>query len=248
MNERQEHLLMLLKDKNYLTIAELSKVLHYSPSTIRRDLKMLANKGLVKRTHGGAIRLKANEIETPTTIKQHINLSEKKYIAQLASAYVQNRQNIFIDSSSTANILARCLGSFKDLNIVTTNLETAIYLNLHTQNKISIIGGNMVDTYTSSMITVNYLMNYVFDISFMSCRGVSLKYGVTDKVESESNVKQALIKRTKKSILLVDSAKFGQALPYKDCELCQISAIVTNEKPDEQFSKLFEQNGVEIVY
>ncbi|WP_228706358.1 MULTISPECIES: DeoR/GlpR family DNA-binding transcription regulator [Lactobacillus] len=153
-----------------------------------------------------------------------------------------------MDNSSTANILARCLGTFKDLNIVTTNLETAIYLNLHTQNKISIIGGNMIDTYTSSMSTVEYLMDFVFDISFMSCRGVSLKYGVTDKVESESNVRRALIKRTKKSILLVDSAKFGQALPYKDCELCQISAVVTNEKPDKQYNEFFERNGVEIVY
>lgn len=53
----------------------------------------------------------------------------------------------------------------------------------------------MIDTYTSSMSTVEYLMDFVFDISFMSCRGVSLKYGVTDKVESESNVRRALIKK-----------------------------------------------------
>ncbi|MCX8725966.1 DeoR/GlpR transcriptional regulator [Lactobacillus panisapium] len=56
MNERQEYLLMLLKEKNYLTIDELSKVLHYSPSTVRRDLKKLSSKGLVKRIHGGVIK------------------------------------------------------------------------------------------------------------------------------------------------------------------------------------------------
>ena len=73
--------------------------------------------------------------------QQHINLTEKKYIAALASGYVENRQNIFLDSSSTANILAKNLAAFNDLNISTTNLETAIYLNLHTQNKINVIGG-----------------------------------------------------------------------------------------------------------
>ena len=56
MNERQEYLLMLLKEKNYLTIDELSKVLHYSSSTVRRDLKKLSSKGLVKRIHGGVIK------------------------------------------------------------------------------------------------------------------------------------------------------------------------------------------------
>lgn len=248
MNERQNRLLALLQERNFITISDLSKSLHYSTSTIRRDLNALADKGLVQRIHGGVIGLKANEVETPTTIKQHLNLNEKKYIAELASAYVENRQSVFLDSSSTVNILSHYLGSFKDLNIVTTNLETAIYLNLHTKNKVSVIGGSVIDTYTSSIITVNYLRRYVFDISFMSCRGLSLKYGVTDKVESESSLKQTLLSCTKKSVLLIDSSKFGQTLPYKDCELSQISSIVTDKKPDRDYCELFDRNNIDIVY
>ncbi|WP_410476883.1 sugar phosphate isomerase family [Lactobacillus helsingborgensis] len=64
---------------------------------------------------------------------------------------------------------------------------------MHTQNKINVIGGRMIDTYSSSMITARNLRDYVFDISFMSCRGFSLEYGVTDKVESESSPKHTLI-------------------------------------------------------
>ena len=248
MKDRQKLLLTILKDKNFLTISDLAKHMHYSASTIRRDLKELENNGLVQRIHGGALVLKPNEIETPTTIKQHINLTEKKYIAALASGYVENRQNIFLDSSSTANILAKNLAAFSDLNIATTNLETAIYLNLHTQNKINVIGGRMIDTYSSSMITARNLRNYVFDISFMSCRGFSLEYGVTDKVESESSLKHTLIECSKKLVLLVDSNKMGLVFPYRDCKLSQIFAVVTDKRPAKQYSKLFEKNNVEVVY
>ena len=96
MKDRQKLLLTILKDKNFLTISDLAKHMHYSASTIRRDLKELENNGLVQRIHGGALVLKPNEIETPTTIKQHINLTEKKYIAALASGYVENLSLIHI--------------------------------------------------------------------------------------------------------------------------------------------------------
>lgn len=248
MNKRQEFLLTLLKEKNFLTITEISKLLHYSDSTVRRDLKVLSDNGLVQRINGGAFVLKPNEIETPTTIKQHLNLSEKKYIASLAAGFIENRQNIFLDSSSTANTLSHFLEAFKDLNITTTNLETAIYLNLHTQNKINVLGGTLIDTNTSGMIAASYLKNYVFDVSFMSCRGLSLKYGVTDRVESESNLKHSLLECTKKMVLLIDNTKFGQVLPYKDCELNQLSALVTDKKPTTSFNELLEENKVEVVY
>lgn len=248
MKDRQKLLLTTLKDRNFLTINDLAKVMHYSASTIRRDLKELENNGLVQRIHGGALVLKPNEIETPTTIKQHLNLNEKKYIAALASGYVENRQSIFLDSSSTANVLAKSLDAFNDLNITTTNLETATYLSLHTQNKVNIMGGNVRDTYSSGMLTARNLKNYVFDISFISCRGFSLKYGVTDKVESESSLKHTLTECTKKLVLLIDSNKMGLIFPYRDCELSQIFAVVTDKKPDKKYNKIFEKNNVEVVY
>ena len=106
----------------------------------------------------------------------------------------------------------------------------------------------MIDTYSSSMVTARNLRNYVFDISFMSCRGFSLEYGVTDKVESESSLKHTLIECSKKLVLLIDSNKMGLIFPYKDCELSQISAVVTDKKPAKKYSKLFEKNNVEVVY
>ena len=98
----------------------------------------------------------------------------------------------------------------------------------------------MIDTYSSSMITARNLRDYVFDISFMSCRGFSLEYGVTDKVESESSLKHTLIECSKKLVLLIDINKMGLIFPYRDCKLSQIYAVVTDKKPAKKYSKLFE--------
>ena len=54
-NEREREIINILKDENgFITVKELCKKLFASESSIRRDLTALENRGVVKRTYGGA--------------------------------------------------------------------------------------------------------------------------------------------------------------------------------------------------
>lgn len=248
MNNRQQRILGILKDQRFLTVGELASLIHFSKSTIRRDLDDLEKSNLIQRTHGGALYLKPNEIEMPTNVKENVRAKQKHYIAGLATNYIQENQTIFLDGSSTCTILAKDLSSFEHLTVITTNLVTATYLSLNTQNKVIIVGGTMSDVLASSAYSAAYIKNYVYDLAFFSCRGLNKKFGITDRLESEASIKQAMVSHAKNNILLIDSQKFGQTFTFEDCQMNELQTIITNKKPSEDYQKFISDNNVELVY
>ena len=53
--KRRDAVYQLLQQCKIASVKEISKKLHVSEMTIRRDFEYLENKGLVERTHGGTI-------------------------------------------------------------------------------------------------------------------------------------------------------------------------------------------------
>lgn len=247
-NIRENKILSILKEEKFLTISEIAKAINYSSSTVRRDLNKLENKNLIKRTQGGALFLEPHEVEMPTDFKQKIHWRQKKYISRLAMDYIKDNQVIFLDGSSTSNALARYLKSFESLKIVTTNMSTAIFLNLYTKNKVYATGGLMRDVLTSSVLTLHMVNKFNFDLSFISCRGIDPRFGITDRVEIEAEIKQIIAKRSKRLVLLVDNSKFNLSFPYVDCDASELSAIVTNKKPEPKYLEMFNENEFELYY
>lgn len=154
MKDRQLKIIKLLERSRFLSVSQLSKQLHYSQSTIRRDLQVLEKADFLERFHGGALLLRPDEHEMPTDVKANLHTKEKNYIASLASEYIQDNQVIFLDGSSTSNILAHNLLNFQNLFIATTNMSTAIYLSKNSSNKILALGGIMKDVIGTSTLTL----------------------------------------------------------------------------------------------
>ena len=80
--ERKQQILYLLQEKNEMTVAELSRLLFTSESSIRRDLQTMELSGLVKRTHGGVKLLGDNPTIVPFASRLHYKVAEKKKMAK----------------------------------------------------------------------------------------------------------------------------------------------------------------------
>ena len=76
-NERVAEILKLLESKEYLSVEEITKTLFVSASSVRRSLAVLEEKGLIKRTHGGATIIDANDLTPSFTFRTHQNVFEK---------------------------------------------------------------------------------------------------------------------------------------------------------------------------
>ncbi|MCY3024903.1 DeoR/GlpR family DNA-binding transcription regulator [Aerococcus sp. JJEM-2022a] len=203
-DERRISILNLLRKNKYMSLRNLAKNIAYSESTVRRDLNILERQNLVKRIRGGAIPIDESLIENRQSVKQNINTLLKKEIADLAIDFVEDYQTIFLDSSSTSQSLAHLLTRKNNLNIFTPNLVTARLLESGKSNNVFLLGGKMRDSICEGKFVLDTISQLNFDIAFISTRGFSVNHGFSERIESESSIKQLVKQKSDKVVMLID--------------------------------------------
>ena len=158
--EREQEILSILKTKNgFVTVKQLCDTLFASESSIRRDLKALEERGLVKRSYGGAALVTNFSNISTFSNRTKYNISAKREIAKKAAALINDGDIIFLDQSSTAFYLASELMHRSALTVVTNNVEIMMLLSdsavkvissggyLSDENRICFIGGDAQKTF-----------------------------------------------------------------------------------------------------
>lgn len=246
--ERQNQILDLLKEHQYVTVPFLCKRLYASSATIRRDLSNMSSKGLLTRIRGGATLMDGANHDAPLFVRTNTNCDKKKIIADLALEYIGDSKTFFMDSSSTITYLATRLDSYHNITVITNGIETSNVLNDHTSAKIFLIGGLIKNnSSTIGQIAIEAIQNFHSDKLFFSCCGISAKAGVTEAIEDNVAIKRQMCRNAKEKILLVDSTKFSQEFLCKSCSLSDIDVIITDEKPDDYFMGNLPDH-VKIIY
>ena len=121
--ERMQNVFSYIQERGGAQIKELAQRFRVSDSTIRRDMDELAERGLLRRTHGGAVLPQPKGMyERIYDEKMSMQLEEKRRIARAAARYVEKGDTIFLDSGTTAYQLALCLAEKEGLTIITHDL------------------------------------------------------------------------------------------------------------------------------
>ena len=124
---RKQRLLAILDEHGSLEVADIAQQLHTTPITIRRDLAQLAAKGLVVRTHGGAVLPHVAKAPVSFARKATANLAQKEHICRLAASQIADGDTIFIDCGSTTFPLCQLIRHRK-LRVVTNSLPVLFEL------------------------------------------------------------------------------------------------------------------------
>lgn len=188
--ERKKEILELMRSNNrVVTVDQLCKSLFASGATIRRDLKYMEEAKLIRRTHGGAILLEGSTSEDPLAFRETQNSMKKQVIAQLALRHIHDGMTIFLDSSSTVNVLAKSLEKFNNLKVITNGLKTAMLLSEYKNITLMCTGGLLRENSKSlvGLAAKEFISRYNADLAFLSCRGFSIE--------------RALRKQTKKNTM-----------------------------------------------
>jgi len=231
ISERHRRLIDYLNDNGFATVHELSEKLYSSLSTVRRDLAILEDEGVLKRTWGGAMIVTGTNRDTPSIVRRNLNISEKRKIANLAMKYIKNSSTIFLDSSSTCTQLATKLNVFSDLTVVTNGLDTLNTLRSEANMRIISSGGSLRANFEfTGQAAIDTISRYHADLFFFSCCGVSTT-GITEKDEYNAAVKQQFFRYSKKRILLCDSSKFDLSFFHNAFSLKDIDLVITDKAP-----------------
>jgi len=249
IEERRRTICELLQSHKVLTVERLGKLLGASSMTIRRDLDLLGNQGLVQRIHGGAAVRRSEADEPPYTIREREMQLEKQWIGLRAASLVGEREVILVDIGSTLLSLVRSLPQEREITVVTHWLPAVLEMSRRAASKTIFLGGevNFAELSTTGGYTEEMLENFHADKLFLGVAGVSPEFGLTDYNTGEIQVKRQMIKYAKKVIVLADHTKFGRVAPLKIANLNAVHQIITDDGIPEAVRRAVESLGVEVL-
>lgn len=239
-SEREDELLSLLSEKGYATVSFLSETLGISQSSIRRDLALLESKGLVSRSYGGVSISGGAGRRFPSRNVNRENRNEKKRIASAAAAIVKEGDTVFVDGSDIAALLLPELVRIKGITVVTNSIDGLIYLSGFAVKTVST--GGMISAENGSVLVGSVAETTVgsiyADIMFFSPDAVTDDGNVCGNDPFDVGVKNAMMKNSRKTVMLCDGGKLGKTAVYRQCSVADVNCIISDSKEIGKFAEI----------
>ncbi len=245
--KRHENILKYVNKYKTGSVDDLSNLLHVSKITVRRDLDELSAKGLLLRTHGGAISVYSYlAVEIPSTEKSSLFIEEKRRMGKAAADLINDDDIIVLDSGTTTFEIAKNLHN--QVTVITNDLKIAMELSLKDFVTLYITGGlvenNLFSTIGKS--TENFFNEFHADKSFLGADAISLKYGITNRTVSQVPIKRSIAMSGALKIVVADHSKFEKEVFVNVGLLDEIDVIIT-DKMDDDYKKKYEDLGIKII-
>lgn len=234
--DRENSILDYLSQNREASIEELCTKLFVSAPTIRRDLKALAEKGKIIRTHGGALLNSLPWESTPQEVREKEFVTEKDIIASKALSLINDGDTVMIDASSTGLQLLKLLGA-KSSIIVVTNSTKAPFISPRVGVKAFVSGGEVSKVSFAYVGTQaeRFIRSFNADICFFSVSALTPDGRLTDNSVAENQISRTMIECSKKSVLLLNSQKIGEAQLNTLCRVNDIDYIVSEKDISDLF-------------
>lgn len=249
--KRKKDILKILRLQDKIKVKEIASRFDVSEMTARRDLKKMEEKGLVKRTFGGAIFTKDLNIgEEPYVIDNQItkNIYQKNRIAEKAASFICEGETIFFDSGSTVPFIEKFIEKNLSFTAFCYTFQSALGFYRRKNVKLILSGGILEDD--SNILynedSANFVRKFRADKVFLSAGGVSLSMGLTTYFYSEVEIKKAMIKSAKKKILVTDSTKFGKISSIFFGIIEELDIVITDVGIPNEYIKEIESRGIEL--
>jgi DeoR/GlpR family transcriptional regulator of sugar metabolism len=209
---RRLEIVETLRGTGVVTVAEVEERFDVSAMTARRDLDELERRGLVRRTHGGAVLPSTAAHEDSFARRLNTATEEKRRLAEAAVARLSPRETVFLDSSTTSYFVARrVIETGIAATVLTNSLPVMELVFNEGSSDLELIGiGGTLRRLTRSFVgpfAVRTVQGHFADRLFLSVKGVTETGMLTDADPLEAEVKRAMIAQAGESTLLVDESK-----------------------------------------
>lgn len=247
-NTRLEEMEKYILQNDSVSMDQLCEQFKVSMITVRRDIAQLQRKGTIEKIYGG-VTARKGEMLTPFDVRRIANREAKSAIARRAAQLVHDDDIVFLDSGTTTLHIIDELASLHNVTIVTHSLQAMMaalpYQNL---NVISLPGQLYRKTSSfTGLDAIRFLKSYNITIAFMGASALSLDHGVSNSSPLEYEIKMTAMQRAARSVLLLDSDKFGRAALLTYAQLSDFDALVTERMPDEEYVRACAEGGTELI-
>ncbi|WP_160687697.1 DeoR/GlpR family DNA-binding transcription regulator [Clostridium sp. C2-6-12] len=251
IEERHQAILEYIEKNSRIAATEIQDMFQVSFDTARRDLRILEEKGLLKRTHGGAIPIRQIGFSKPPkiTARDITEIKENYFsIAQKAVSMIKQRDVVFITSASVGYFMAQNLPKDLFITVVTNSIIIAEELRKQDNIRVIVTGGEMDSKGNFyDPFTVEAIKRMRFDKAFITSASISAEFGLSIQRTVYIEFINAIINSSKCSIGLYPTEKIGFESIISICPANKIDVLITDwDAADEELHRL-EKQGIKVV-
>ncbi|MGN1205961.1 MAG: DeoR/GlpR family DNA-binding transcription regulator [Eubacterium sp.] len=252
IEERHQKILELLKKKQSITNQEIQEMFGISYDSAKRDLRLLEEQGLLKRTHGGAIPLRNIGFQADIsnlTSKERVPKVYPNYlaIAKRAVACIEENDVVFITAASIGYLMTQNLPQNLTCTVVTNSISIADNLRQYPNVTTLLLGGELQKNgAVYDGFALEMLRRIRFDKIFITSACISAEFGLSIQRTRNLSIYNALLSSARKVYGLYPSGKVGMNSIISLCPVNALDVLITDEDASEEDLKSIEEKGVEI--
>ncbi|HTW61319.1 MAG TPA: DeoR/GlpR family DNA-binding transcription regulator [Terracidiphilus sp.] len=255
INRRSEQIVKHLLSSGTATIEELLEVAGSSAPSIRRDLARLENRGLIRRTHGGAelaepLLYEPFRYDSSFLAREQRHASEKRRIGLAAAEMIREGETVGLSAGTTTTHIGRSLRHREKIQVVTNAINIGMELCNRTSIRTFLTGGVVLWAWSfalSGNAALNFLDTVYMDKVFLSVTGLDAERGATSLETDEALVYRKMLKQTKEVVIVADSSKLGKVSPAIICPASEIQVLITDTGATADQLAPFERQGTRVL-
>ncbi len=255
LNRRSEQIIKYLLRTGSASVEEILAVVGSSAPSIRRDLARLENRGLIRRTHGGAtlvepLLYEPFRYDSSFLAREQKHAVEKRRIGLAAAELVQPNETVGLTAGTTTTHIGRSLRHRDKIQVITNAINIGMELCNQPGIRTYLTGG-VVPWAWSFSLTGNAALSFLDDVYmdkvFLSVTGLSSERGATTLETDEALVYRKMLKQAKQVIVVSDSSKLDKVSPAFICPLTEIHMLITDHGATPEQLAPYEQQGIRVI-
>jgi DeoR family transcriptional regulator of aga operon len=251
--DRTEEILKELLRTGEVSVADLVQRLSLSPATVRRALRSLERKGLLRRTHGGAVPLEPSLYEPFRHLssfqeQEKHRMLEKRQIGLAAAALVADGDTIAISAGTTATQVARSIRHRKGITVVTNAINIAMELSHRDDLKVMVTGGWVSGSWFALVGpgAIHSAGEMFVDKAFIGVDGIHAERGLTTNYPDQATIHRAMVNQSRQTIVVADHHKLGVVGTALICSITDVQTLITDRGAPDAALAPFLAAGIDV--
>lgn len=247
--ERQHEILRRARAIGRVEVMRLADDLDVTSEMIRCDLTVLERAGVVRRVNGGAVPIERLGFEPALAARDAVQTTEEERIAKTAIAELPDGGAVIIDAGTIASRLVDLFPTEQEFTVVVNSPPLATALAIRPNLTVIMLGGRVRPRTLAAVddLGLNPLGNLYADVAFMATSGLSVERGLTTLDPAEADVKRAMIRAARRTVLLADHTKIGIDHFARFGSLDDVDLLITDSGLNDAMTDELEQTGLRIV-
>lgn len=249
---RRLRMLDVVRDRDYVKVAELADQFSISEVTVRSDLEALASRGDVRRIRGGAIATSVPRRERAFEESEAEYAGEKLAIGRAAAGLVRSGDTVILDVGTTTAAIGRAMAAnpeLRDVVVFTNSLTIAVQLEPVIPRFTVVVTGGTLRPLQHSLVDPlgdGVLDRIRADMVFIGCNGVDPVAGVTNINLPEAEMKRRMMASARRRIVVADGSKVGHVELARLCPVTDVDLLMTGASADASIVAALVERGMRV--